>query len=135
MEKLIKKGYDMEYGSFQYNQMIVLKNKYNFEYEFLDESIIDFYADSNLGGAKINIGVSGCSFLYRPFLNDLRIKNIEFELTLRSGYLSWLEIWKTIDDFIIEYEINCVTIQMLDIYEKELFFGEKQIHIVPFLSQ
>lgn len=135
MQKVIKNGNDMEYGSLQYEKMIKVKNDNNLQHPFMEESIIDYNADSNLGGALITIAVSGYTSSHRLFRDDSRIKNIEFEISLKPGFLSWLEIWKTIDDFIIEYETTCECIHLIEIYEYETFFGGKQICILPFFGQ
>lgn len=135
MQKIIKNGIDMEYGSIQYEKMIKVKNDNNLQHNFMEESIIDYYADSNLGGALITIAESCYTSAHRIFHDDSRIKNIEFEIRLKTGFLSWLEIWKTIDDFIIEYETTCVCIHLIMVYEYEMFFGGKQICILPFFGQ
>ncbi len=87
-----------------------------------------------LGGAKIKMSIPANSFFRGPFNNDVRISKIEFTLDLNKGFLSWLDIWKKIDDFIMEQMIDYVEILNLNIFEQDnLFYDRKQIFIEPYL--
>ncbi len=135
MEKLIKHGRIMNHKSSKYEHMMNVRAKHNINCTLEDDSIDDYYIDSKLGGAKIIMSFRSGLFFYGPYNNDPRISNIEFTLSLNTGFLSWLEIWKKIDDFITEHEIDRLWIESLDIYSYHNPFDDNETIIIkPFIT-
>jgi hypothetical protein len=135
MEKLIKHGRIMNPKTSKYEHMMNVRAKHNINCTLEDDTIDDYYADSKLGGAKIHMSFSNSLFFYGPYNNDPRISRIEFTLSLNNGFLSWLDIWKKIDDFITEHEIDRLWIESLNIYSyHNPFDNNETIIIKPFIT-
>jgi hypothetical protein len=103
--------------SVKYSKMHDIKSKHKLKCIFEDARIRNFNADSKLGGAKLIMSFQGHLKVDGPFYNDSRISNIEFTLDLKTGFLSWLDLWKVIDDFIVENKIDRSWIGGLNAYK------------------
>ena len=115
--------------SVKYSKMLDIKSQHKLKCTFEDARIRNFNADSKLGGAKLIMSFAGHLKFDGPFYNDSRISNIEFTLDLKTGFLSWLDLWKVIDDFIIENKIDRCWIVGLKAYKfKGGFFKNVKVY-------
>ena len=116
--------------SVKYSKMLDIKSQHKLKCTFEDDRIRNFNADSKLGGARLIMSFAGRLKVGGPFYNDSRISNIEFTLELKTGFLSWLDLWKVIDDFIVENKIDRCWIVGLHAYKfKGGFFNTTDVKV------
>jgi len=132
--KKIKTGNSFNYSDIiKCDKMIEVKIENNIGLTFLDNSIEDYYADSKLGGAELNMTFNVDLTFKGHFYYDSRIKSIEFGIELKPGFLSWVELWKIIDDLVKEHDIDRCEILHLDLFETEYAFYKNRIIVKPIL--
>ncbi len=128
--KKIKIGKSFSYyNKRKFDKMIEVKKRNKIGLTLMDDSIENYYADSGLGGGRIIMSFNADSTFCRVFYNDPRIKSIEFGLDLEPGFLSWVELWKIIDDLIREHNLDRCEILKFDIFET-VYVSAKNYYII-----
>jgi hypothetical protein len=131
MKQILEGNSFNDLDTIKLDKMIEVKKKNKIGLTLLDDSIDDYYKDSNLGGSKLIMSFNGHSVYNGHFFNDSRIRNIEFGIDLKPGFLSWVELWRIIDDFVLEYQIDKCEILYFDAFELENFFSGIQKIVKP----
>jgi hypothetical protein len=133
-DKLIKKGKPINNpNSLKFKNMIEIKHKYNLQHNFEDDSIDNYYADSKLGGGALEMSFSGGCIHNGYLYDEPRISRVEYRINLETGFLSWIDLWKIMDDFIVEHNICITTIWNIDIYEQPSVLGfSEKLKVNPF---
>jgi hypothetical protein len=97
------------------------------------ENRLDYSQDSGLGGAILRM-----TFMYYDnfsdiIFNDKRIRKIQVEINLKSGYLSWRDIMNELESFRRDYKLYRGDLEGFDIIEEDAFISKK-IYIEPLLG-
>lgn len=97
------------------------------------EHRLDYSQDSGLGGAILRM-----TFMYYDnfsdiIFNDKRIRKIQVEINLKSGFLSWRDIMNELESFRRDYKLYRGDLEGFDIIEEDTFISKK-IYIEPLLG-
>jgi hypothetical protein len=97
------------------------------------EHRLDSSQDSGLGGAVLRMEFMYYDNFSDIIFNDKRIRKIQVEINLKSGFLSWRDIMHEFESFREDYKLERGDLEGFDIIEEDAFISNR-IYVEPLLG-